>query len=216
MTRRHDKRLNVRQEKQRKPVALLAVEGWNVTESKYFQSFQNRNVSYTIKILRTKSLTDPKGMLSELQKHWNAMELSKEQGDVAFLVTDLDCDNDKAIILRDLIQKNPDINFIISNPCFEIWFLLHFVYSTKSYIDGKALINELKKHIPDYEKNVDVSALLSDKTGVAIKNAEKLEKHFESMGMNWPEKDCNPRTDVNKMLNSIIVMKKHNRREGKI
>ena len=186
-----------------KPVYLLVVEGWNVTESNYFQGFQCQESNVNIKILRPNSVTDPKKMLSELRKKQKSLQLNLKKGDKLFLIADLDCDEEKAKTIRELMDKNKDVDFIISNPCFEIWFLLHFIYSTKSYNDGKQLIKELRKHIPDYEKCTDVLDILSDKTEVAIKNAEKLEKYFESIGAQWPGEECNPRTDVNRIVGKI-------------
>lgn len=43
------------------------------------------------------------------------------------------------------------IELIISNPSFEIWFLLHFIYTTK-YYDNKSLIDDLKAYVPNYKK----------------------------------------------------------------
>ena len=186
-----------------KPVYLLVVEGWNVTESSYFQGFQCQESSVNIKILRPNSVTDPKKMLSELRKKQKSLQLNLKKGDKLFLIADLDCDEEKAKTIRELMEKNKDVDFIISNPCFEIWFLMHFVYSTKSFIDGKALIKELKKYIPDYEKNADVAEILSYKTETAIKNAEKLEQYFESMGAQWPGEECNPRTDVHRIVDKL-------------
>jgi hypothetical protein len=50
------------------------------------------------------------------------------------------------------------IKAITSIPCFEIWMLLHFVYTTRSFCAAgpdsncALVMSELKHHIPDYEK----------------------------------------------------------------
>ena len=112
------------------------------------------------------------------------------------IVLDIDNDPLKAEKISELIQANTNraISFVTSNPTFEIWFLLHFRYTTKAYPNGDAVIDDLKKYIPDYEKNKDVYSLCCDKLEEAIRNADKLETYHKGKG--WPSTDCNPRTDV--------------------
>ncbi|SHI02863.1 RloB-like protein [Butyrivibrio fibrisolvens DSM 3071] len=86
------------------------------------------------------------------------------------------------------------ISFVISNPTFEIWFLLHFKFTTKTYLNGDMVIGDLKKYIPDYEKSKDVYSLCNDRISDALRNADKLEAYHA--GKDWPSEDCNPRTDV--------------------
>lgn len=49
--------------------------------------------------------------------------------------------------------KKGKLVIIECNPCFEIWFLLHFDYTTSLFRRCAKVENELKKHIPDYSKN---------------------------------------------------------------
>ena len=57
------------------------------------------------------------------------------------------------------LSKGASIQAITSVPCFEIWFLLHFKYTSKPFdssgIKGsicEAVLKELKRHLPGYEK----------------------------------------------------------------
>jgi hypothetical protein len=58
-------------------------------------------------------------------------------------------------------EMKPDNTFFVctSIPCFEFWLLLHFEYSRKPYFATEKnsvadmVIKDLKKYIPDYEKN---------------------------------------------------------------
>ena len=90
------------------------------------------------------------------------------------------------------------IQFIASNPTFEIWFLLHFRYTSKYYADGKEVISDLKKYIPDYEKNKDAFLLCEDRMAEALKNAVKLNKQKEQ------EKYRNPMTDVGQLVSLLV------------
>lgn len=53
-----------------------------------------------------------------------------------------------------LKKDNPKIIFVESSPCTEYWFLMHYMPgpSSKEYADYNAVAQELKKHIPDYDK----------------------------------------------------------------
>ncbi|MCL2859106.1 MAG: RloB family protein [Oscillospiraceae bacterium] len=44
----------------------------------------------------------------------------------------------------------------MSVPCFEIWYLLHFGYTTKCFTSNKKLVSELKSKIKDYDKSSNV------------------------------------------------------------
>ena len=53
-----------------------------------------------------------------------------------------------------LKNDNPKIIFVESSPCTEYWFLMHFMpgSSSKEYANYDAVAQELKKHIPNYDK----------------------------------------------------------------
>ena len=53
-----------------------------------------------------------------------------------------------------LKNDNPKIIFVESSPCTEYWFLMHFMPgpSSKEYANYDAVAQELKKHIPNYDK----------------------------------------------------------------
>lgn len=53
-----------------------------------------------------------------------------------------------------LKKDNPKIIFVESSPCTEYWFLMHYMPdpSSKEYVNYDAVAQELKKHIPNYEK----------------------------------------------------------------
>lgn len=55
---------------------------------------------------------------------------------------------------RALQRKNPEIIFVESSPCTEYWFLMHYMPgpSSKEYANYEAVAQELKKHIPNYDK----------------------------------------------------------------
>ena len=90
-----------------------------------------------------------------------------------------------------------------ANPCFEVWFLFHFRYSTHAYYTSAEAVKDLKNYIPNYEKNLDVAPLIADDLGTAMKNAERIKKHYENLGAEWPSNACNPRTDVPVIIDAM-------------
>jgi len=87
----------------------------------------------------------------------------------------------------------------ISNPCFEVWFLLHFSYSTRCLNVFEDVKMELLKYMPDYEKNKDVYHKLQPYQDKAIMNAKKLESHHKNEGKT-KVRDCNPSTRVHELV----------------
>lgn len=79
-----------------------------------------------------------------------------------------------------LAHKNK-IKLGISNPCFELWYLLHFKYTTAYLKDYSSVKDILQKETPlkNYTKNKNVYDLLKDKTPNAIKNGIKLREYHE-------------------------------------
>lgn len=192
--------------RKQKPLLLLITEGRNVTERQYFKQFQRQHLAFNIKVLTPGSATDPDRMRETLERYWKQYDLSYDRGDRGYVVLDLDCNDSKAKLIERLEKESEIAKFIVSNPCFEIWFLLHYRYSTHSYSDGREVIKDLRKYIPEYEKNTDVTEILTEKLEVAMDNAKKLVDYYEELRAPWPSNDCNPRTDVPEIIREIIQM----------
>ena len=62
--------------------------------------------------------------------------------------------HDKMEHYRSLKKENPKIIFVESSPCTAPTLLMHYMPgpSSKEYADYDAVAQELKKHIPNYEK----------------------------------------------------------------
>ncbi|MCR5100132.1 MAG: RloB family protein [Butyrivibrio sp.] len=198
--------LKQRGKKQRKtkPVYLVIAEGRNKTETLYLSNFQKQGNNYSLRFAKAGSKTDAESLYKTMCAKWKELELSSEKGDLGFIILDIDNDQQKADMVRNLIRKNDNmsIKFIISNPTFEIWFLIHFKYTTKHFSDGNAVINELKKYIPDYDKNRDCFLFCMDKIQDAVSNSAKINEYF--VNSEWPSVECNPRTDMGELMSLLI------------
>jgi hypothetical protein len=76
-------------------------------------------------------------------------------------------------------QKGIPIHAIISIPCFELWLLLHFEFSTRAYRKegkksaGDQLCSKLKEFIPDYTKgHQKIYDITKSNLAIAVKNAK--------------------------------------------
>lgn len=86
------------------------------------------------------------------------------------------------------------IEAITSTPCFEVWLLLHFGYTTKPYCSaGRSgsvcapVIKALKKHISAYDKGMaGLFTSLKERLPYAMTHAKRLEKQTEESGSDNP------------------------------
>jgi len=164
---------NLRAKKRKQRDIVIIVCQGKRTEPNYFEHFKGgSNFVLYIK----KRAEDPISLM-EYAKYLRENEFDFGPKDKIFCVYDIDSTSEEALKKARAKASQYGISSCISNPCFELWYLLHFIYSTSclnSYTDVKA---ELLKYIKDYEKSRDVHNLLISKQINAINNAKKLEKH---------------------------------------
>ena len=193
-----------KQNRKEKPMIIITAEGKNETEARYFNNFKTADCPYIIKFHKAGHLTDPTKLAESIRQRWDAEDADIRTGDMAFVIVDLDNKESKAKEIHQLKTKNRVEKFIVSNPSFEVWYLLHYEYSTRSYMNADAVIRELKKHYPEYEKTSDMYPLLKDKMSEAVANAEKLEAYHKEEAYQHPDANCNPYTDVHSLIKILL------------
>ncbi len=107
--------------------------------------------------------------------------------------------------LNDVIQtaRDNDLELIISNPCFEYWYILHFERIGKAYISRAKLSRDLSQQLGQrYEKSgCDFFDIIYPRTDTAIRHSKEI------LSSQWQhEQDpckCNPSTHVHRVLESI-------------
>ena len=115
--------------------------------------------------------------------------------------------------IKDLSSSDVQRPFvaITSNPCFEVWLLLHFGYSDKPFSAGggksvgERVVVELKKRtgFASYEKGArGIYSVLSDRTEDAIKFAKQLRTSAAKTGQ------CNPWTNVDELVRELFDLAK--------
>ena len=186
-----------------KPVYLIIAEGKNKTEVLYLSHFQDQEKSYSIRFVKAGYKTDADSLYNALIDKWKKLDLSAKNGDLGFVILDIDNDPLKAQKISALAQNNTntEVSFVVSNPTFEVWLLMHFMYTTKQYKDGNTVIKELRRYLPNYEKNRDCFEDCKDKIKEAVKNSITIAEYYADN--EWPSIECNPRTDMGYLVECL-------------
>ena len=198
------RRRNINSRKSKR-VILVAVEGKNKTENNYFNNYRLRDKDYIIKLVPGNE-TDPINLVNKTIIKVKELGLNLEENDRAYCIFDTDLDERKnmQIIKARKLAKKYHIIMITSNPCIELWFLLHFEYTT-AWLSNNDVINKLKKYYPKYEKNMNIFPEIKDKVFEAIKNAKKLESFQLDNDKIIGTVEANPSTEMYKIVEELIV-----------
>ncbi len=194
----------VRKIRKQKSKVLIAVEGKNKTEKTYFSNFEDSKKSYNVTYVRGNN-TDPLSLVKMLIKEIDELKLDFTDDDVAYCIFDTDVDTNKNKIIKEAIHlanKN-NIRIITSSPCIELWFLLHYNYTTAN-MDNEEIIKRLKKYYLKYEKNVNIYPDIIEKIDLAIKRAKKLEKYQIDNNRKIGTVEANPNTEVYKIVEYLM------------
>lgn len=197
---------------------LIACEG-KCTEPNYinglvkYHKFQHLIADGTKVIIAKHQHSDPCGVITDLitMPNW-------QDYDEKWIVIDRDEVEFKGKGFGGHTQENFDnaiksasengISVACSNPCFELWIVLHFEYlqsvTSRDYVQTKAkdLLNSVLgknnqiKKIDGMKALKDLYLILKDKTDIARKYAEKLEENEKIK--------ANPSTGVYRLLDAIL------------
>lgn len=203
----HNRRISndrVRKVRKQKSKILIAAEGKNKTEKTYFSNFEDGKKSYNITYARGNN-TDPLKLVKMLIKEIDELKLDLQDDDVAYCIFDTDVDPNKNKIIEDAIQlaKKNNIKIITSSPCFELWFLLHYDYTTAN-MDSEEVLKRLKEYYPKYEKNINIYPDIIKEIDLAIDRAKKIEKYQIDNNRRIETVEANPNTEVYKIVEYLM------------
>lgn len=71
--------------------------------------------------------------------------------------------------------RRAGINLAMSNPCFELWLLLHFAEHTAYLADARATARRLREHVPTYDKDRLDFQHFRDRVDDAVSRAKTLD-----------------------------------------
>lgn len=207
------------------PIIVIVCEGKD-TEVNYFKNFNSRYTRVDIKVAGKNSTgknkakaTDPYNLIKLAISQNKNYDIVESDGDRIWCVFDVDINynNNNSIQskikeieeAKKLINKKENVNVAISNPCFELWYLLHYEYTTAALKSFNDVEKKLKSYISDYSKNGDFYNQLVQNIDIAIKNGVNLRKHHESLGKNLSKvKDLVESTPYTEVVDLIKYIEK--------
>ncbi len=158
-------------ERRYKKLFVVSVEG-SKTEPQYFAIFNQPQSIVLVKCLK-RPLTEssPIQVLKKMQGYLRKESLRKT--DEAWIVVDKDDWTEDQ--LRELLQwekKSENHGFALSNPNFEYWLLLHFE-DGKGIANSQECLTRLKRHLPNYKKDIDGKKITMELIAKAIARARQ-------------------------------------------
>lgn len=175
---------------------LLVVCGGKRTEPDYFRGLKNqvRNPAVHVSV-------KAKGIAP-----WDLVEYARSRAPIR---TD-EFDEVWCVVDRDEFALQPaatratqlDVQLAVSNPCFELWLLLHHKDCTAPFGDASAVLCRLRKQVPGYEKTGLRFADFADGVPDALRRAERLDPSGCDYG-------CDPSTGVWKLARRIVEGGQH-------
>ena len=181
---------------------LIVCEG-EKTEVNYFKEIriEKRIPDKLVQIKNCSLGTNPKKVLECAIKESGYKRGKFENFDEVWIAIDRDEHQDFAQTILEANSKN--INVACSNPCFELWLLLHFENQT-AHIERQNVISKLSKHM-SYAKNMNSSYFATkEKLQFATENAKKLILKHKIDCEKFDNCECNPMTTMQELVEKII------------
>jgi hypothetical protein len=187
---------------------LIVCEGTK-TEPNYLGGLRAAYLlSSTNIIILHSGATDPRSIAE-----FTLAEMGREPYDRAYCVFDRNghqtYDEALRLIAVSSEGRSGKLVAITSWPCFEVWLLLHFTFTSAPFTSsasrsaGDKVLAELMKHMAKYQKGQKgVFEALLPRLSTAISHAKSLEKHNEKT------QSANPHTKMHELVEHLIAIKK--------
>ncbi len=174
-----------------KPLFLIACEG-SRTERDYFEDL-NKKHGRPVVLDFVKTGADPKTLVEHAAK---ARKMRRDEFPEVWVI--YDCDDHKRLLDAGQQARDNKLRVAFSNPCFELWALLHFQDQT-AHIDRHKLRAVCQTHMPGYDKMLPCDTLIP-LTDSAEERAVALRKRHDR---NQTAGE-NPSTDVDQLVRRIL------------
>lgn len=177
-------------------IFVIAVEG-EKTEEQYFSVFESTRVHIIALPTGPDGLSAPKHVLERLVKSEEQYDLGPD--DERWLIADVDQQRGQFLKEVTRIARESGYGIAFSNPCSELWLLLHFQDSDLTDVDCRMVIERLRPHTGGHNKaNLKIDQYTPDRIGAAIVRAKALP---EKQNMHWPDF---PGTHVFKVVEKLL------------
>lgn len=201
-----------------KALVILACEG-EKTERFYFETLFKKLYQHLSKascVIAKHEHTNPTGVLKDLLSYRDiSTGNTYKTFEHRWIVIDRDAEkvggggNSVNEFNSALSQANAkSVRVAYSNPCFELWFLLHFDYINTPLTRDEAQKRLSRKLGVQYRKSsATMFDVLEPNLGNAIRNAERLFKQMENDGVK--PVSANPSSTVFQLLCTLICPSKN-------
>ncbi|NJO83670.1 MAG: RloB domain-containing protein [Blastochloris sp.] len=183
---------------------LIVCEG-EQTEYRYFDAIRREGNLVTVSV---ELEPDARQALKLVQHACKLRHLRRRQSealpyDEIWCVFDREAGNEPASFEQAVaLAEREGLRLVISNPAFEYWYLLHFRETNRPYYDAGGLLDDLRRHLPLYEKKYEQYTQLRERTRDAIERAERLyDGHPDREHDRYP----NPSTLVQRLVRRLLM-----------
>jgi predicted ATP-dependent endonuclease of OLD family len=188
-----------------KPTHTLWIFCEGETERFYFQKlkFTGRIGKINVKLSkRTSSLNIVKYAISFTDR-----DRDFDKDDSVFCVFDRDRNTEEQLARAKRMADSKGIKIIFSNPSFEFWLLLHYLYYN-ARCESDEIVTRLRDFMPDYNKaDPELFLKTKDKISTALGNAKKIIEMQRNRKVEPISRDSNPITFVNQLIEAIYSFK---------
>ncbi|MDX9720177.1 MAG: RloB family protein [Myxococcota bacterium] len=172
--------------KQPKRRILIVCEG-RLTEPHYFRRFQHATRNPLVHVEVAKETGVPLTVVQIAVQHKEKAEQQARRQHDDFLRWDevwavFDIDEHPHVFEALRLAEREAIHTAVSDPCFELWALLHFE-DQRAHIERKQLRLRLKRHMPDYDKELDFDRMHPHYDN-AVARATHLNEELSTRGRN--------------------------------
>ena len=184
------------------PIVLIVCEG-EATEPTYFERLrvEKHLPSTSVEVIPGSiSGSHPKSITAYAKKRKNEARVDRVPYDVIWCVFD----RDEHTKIEEAFQQARENGFKLafSNPCFELWYLLHFADQGASIGRDEAR-RKLETHVADYTKSKDMYETLLPHQQSAIERAERLRSQHQGETAVVPP---NPSTSVDELVSFLNAL----------
>ena len=128
---------------------LIVTEGY--TEKNYLERLRERDNGFEL-IVRRCPEQRPNKILRFCVSCMNDLGISPKDGDSAYCVFDVDYTSEERLQKVMAEAERKGIGIILSKPCFEVFFLLHFTGNIDRLAIPQDAKDELKTYLGDYSE----------------------------------------------------------------
>jgi len=198
--------------------AFLIVTEGEVTEPEYLNALVSalRMSAIDVEVAHSTTGSDPFSVVAHAEKRVTQQRRDARNNpavvpyDQIWVVFDREGINDGRDWQNAIYQAEAKgFKVALSNPSFEFWLLLHFVYTTAQFEDSAAVERRLKKENKGYAKihgQVDYASIYLPLIEVSVLNSRKVRVDHDKTGAD------NPYTAVDKLVVALNrAVQKHNR-----